>query len=136
RLTSVPSSSKKFFPFTNKLRHRLNTDIVPNTLLMETNERREKKFQRISSRRSSRSGNNSSTLPITSMTNNFSIIKNSNLSLSSSNLSIPKFDKPISPPPKPPRQSYKSSLTNSALIEANEYKPKNATLPREKYEEN
>ncbi|CAF3641045.1 unnamed protein product [Adineta steineri] len=134
RLTSVPSSSKKFFPFTSKLRHRLNTDIVPNTLLMETNERREKKFQRISSRRSSRSGNNSSTLPITSMTNNFSIIKNSNLSLSSSNLSIPKFDKPLSPPPKPPRQSYKSSLTNSALIEANEYKPKNATLPRENFQ--
>ena len=40
------------------------------------------------------------------------------------------------PPPKPPRQPLNSSKTSSAqenhqaVIEANEYKPKNATLPR------
>ncbi|CAF4444826.1 unnamed protein product, partial [Adineta steineri] len=60
------------------------------------------------------------------------------LFLSSSSVSISKSDKLANnrspPPPKPPRQPFNSTknsfANNNALIEANEYKPKNATLPR------
>lgn len=63
------------------------------------------------------------------------------LFLSSSAVSICKSDQLMNntrspPPPKPPRQPLNTSKTSSAqenhqaVIEANEYKPKNATLPR------
>ena len=104
-------------------------------------------FHRVSSRRSIRSTNGASTLPISSTNNNLSLNRNSNLKtvlfLSSSSVSISKSDKLINtrspPPPKPPRQPFNTTkngqqqnslINNNALIEANEYKPKNATLPR------
>ncbi|CAF4656001.1 unnamed protein product, partial [Rotaria magnacalcarata] len=74
--------------------------------------------------------------------NALSLTRNSNLKtvlfLSASSVSISKSDKLFGtrspPPPKPPRQPLNSSKnspsSNNALIEANEYKPKNATLPR------
>ncbi|CAF5120092.1 unnamed protein product, partial [Rotaria sp. Silwood1] len=92
RLTTLPKT--KIFQFTNKLRY--HTDIIPNELLMKTNEKRQKIFQRVSSRRTIRSKTISSTLPISSH-NNFFQNKNSNLQsvffLSSSNISISKSDK-------------------------------------------
>jgi hypothetical protein len=92
-------------------------------------------------------------LPVTSTHNHFLINKNSNLKsslfLSSSTVSISKSDKVFNntnnqplPPPKPPRQPLKtqqqqqqqnSTISSSALVEANEYKPKNATLSRTEY---
>jgi hypothetical protein len=98
---------------------------------------------RVSSRRNLRPTNGSSTLPASSTNHISSYNKNSNLKtvlfLSSSSVSISKSDKLANntrspPPPKPPRQPFpsskNSSINNNALIEANEYKPKNATLPR------
>ncbi|CAF3688112.1 unnamed protein product [Rotaria sp. Silwood1] len=140
RLTTLPKT--KIFQFTNKLRY--HTDIIPNELLMKTNEKRQKIFQRVSSRRTIRSKTISSTLPISSH-NNFFQNKNSNLQsvffLSSSNISISKSDKILNQqlsssslvsPPKPPRQT---SFNNSVLIEANEYKPKNAILSKNDYQD-
>ncbi|CAF1154657.1 unnamed protein product [Rotaria sordida] len=140
RLTSIPPSPRKFFQFTNKFRH--SNDVVQNGLLIEANGKKPKTFERASSRRSFRSINGSSTLPASTTNNSLSLTRNSNLKtvlfLSSSSVSISKSDKILNtrspPPPKPPRQplntSKNSSINNSALIEANEYKPKNATLPR------
>ncbi|CAF2905605.1 unnamed protein product [Rotaria sp. Silwood2] len=145
RLTSIPPSPRKFFQFTNKFRH--SNDVVQNGLLIEANGKKPKTFERVSSRRSFRSINGSSTLPASTANNSLSLTRNSNLKtvlfLSSSSVSISKSDKILNtrspPPPKPPRQPFNtsknsqqqnSSINNNALIEANEYKPKNATLPR------
>ncbi|CAF1173306.1 unnamed protein product [Rotaria sp. Silwood1] len=145
RLTSIPPSPRRFFQFTNKFRH--SNDVVQNGLLIEANGKKPKTFERVSSRRSFRSINGSSTLPISTTNNSLSLSRNSNLKtvlfLSSSSVSISKSDKILNtrspPPPKPPRQPFNtpknsqqqnSSINNNALIEANEYKPKNATLPR------
>ncbi|CAF1907927.1 unnamed protein product [Rotaria magnacalcarata] len=141
RLTSIPQSPKKFFHFANKFRH--SNDVVPNGLLIDANGRKPKVFERVSSRRSFRTATNgSSTLPASTSNNALSLTRNSNLKtvlfLSASSVSISKSDKLFGtrspPPPKPPRQPLNSSKnspsSNNALIEANEYKPKNATLPR------
>ncbi|CAF0959126.1 unnamed protein product [Adineta steineri] len=137
RLTTISPSPKKFFQFTNKFRQ--SNDVIPNGLIMEANGKKPKTFERVSSRRNSRVTNGSSTLPAN---NTLSLNRNSNLKtvlfLSSSSVSISKSDKLANnrspPPPKPPRQPFNSTknsfANNNALIEANEYKPKNATLPR------
>lgn len=92
-------------------------------------------LKRVSSRKHIRPINGSSTLPIH---NSLSLNRSSNLKtvlfLSSSSVSISKCEKNLSnsrspPPPKPPRQPL-NTPKNSALIEANEYKPKNASLSR------
>ena len=97
-----------------------------------------------------------STLPVTSANNSLVINMNSNLPSvlyrSSSSVSVCKSDElavnaaNYSPPPKPPRQSchvtkvsqQHSSIINSVIREANEYKPKNAVSPqaegRDRYE--
>ncbi|CAF1044909.1 unnamed protein product [Adineta ricciae] len=149
RLTTISPSPKKFFQFTNKFRQ--SSDVVPNGLLIEANGKKPKTFERVSSRRNSRTTNGSSTLPISTANTTLSLKRNSNLKtvlfLSSSSVSIAKSDKLANnrspPPPKPPRLPFNctkipqtnhspsnNTSNNHALMEANEYKPKNATLPR------
>jgi hypothetical protein len=90
----------------------------------------------VSNRRNIRSTNVSSTLPISSNKNYFLINKNLNLktitSRSTTNLAIPKLEKffsnQSSGPPKPPRQPYRLSFIQDAMVEANEYKPRNVML--------
>ncbi|CAF0878707.1 unnamed protein product [Adineta ricciae] len=113
------SSPKRLFSFSNKLRHKNESSNLPsNSSLMETIEKKPKVFERVSSQRNKGAINEN--LP----------------SIESSDEPTPKLANLVDntssiPPPKPPRLISKQSLTTTVILEANEYKPKNAIQSRE-----
>ncbi|CAF1198548.1 unnamed protein product, partial [Didymodactylos carnosus] len=153
RLNTLPSSPRRFFPFANKFWHS-DTNESNDISFVDGKKRIEstqKPFERVSSRRSVRNvqANLSSTLPLPSTTSTSSTSQNTNnnktiVFLSASSISLQKSDNNNNqPPPKPPRQPIlhvKNTNqpmhhtipheTSTTILEANDYKPKNATLPR------
>ncbi|CAF0928680.1 unnamed protein product, partial [Didymodactylos carnosus] len=152
RLNTLPSSPRRFFPFANKFRHTNAGDsnsisFVDGKKRIETTQ---KKFERVSSRRSLRAAHTglSSTLPVTSTTSTSLTSQNTKnnetiVFLSSSSISLQQSNNTDNqPPPKPPRQlilqvkntkhpiNHITSNETNTVLEANDYKPKNATLPR------
>ncbi|CAF3666050.1 unnamed protein product [Rotaria socialis] len=133
RFTSLPKVN--IVQFINKFRFR--TDIVPNELIAKPNEQKRKRFERVSSRRTMRTIDGSSTLPASSNHHKFFITKGGNLKTSlfrsSSNASLGKSEPIVNkksslqsePPSKPPRDI---SSINTILTDENELKLKTPVL--------